>query len=251
MRSKCCLTKNDVVVALGSGLFLLAALGSIGDGGRRRAKEAVCVSNLRCWGHIFVTFADDHDGYLMGRWDGVYWAETLGSYYENRRLLLCPEATRTGSEGGRNPFMAWPVSVEPGRPKGSYVINLWIANENKTGSMHPGGVVAYWRTPYVAGAASVPVLIDGQMANMQPYAFDRPPEYETDIWTPGPRDEMRRACVSRHNGGVNAVFLDGSVRKVAVKCLWRIHWHRIWEEELAQSGFPVWPEWMANFKNPQ
>jgi prepilin-type processing-associated H-X9-DG protein len=251
MKSEIRFTKKEVLVALGGAVFLLVNLGAVGNGGRRRAKEAVCAANLKQWGVIFHTFAEDNGGFFMDRADAIDWLETLAPYYGNPRILLCPEARKTYAEGGRNPFMAWPSYPDPGELRGSYGLNLWIAYSNWPGQLHPGGPVGYWRTPYVMGAGNAPVLIDAQASNMQPYAFDEPPGWETDVWTPGPRDELRRACISRHNGGVNAVFLDGSVRKVGIKYVWTIHWHRAWEQELAQVGFPVWPQWMGNFKDPQ
>ncbi|MHC4620891.1 MAG: hypothetical protein ACYTEQ_24355, partial [Planctomycetota bacterium] len=68
-----------------------------------------------------------------------------------------------------------------------------------------------------------------------------------DLWTSGPFDEVRRACISRHKDGVNTLFLDLSVRKVGPKQLWKLRWHREWPEDYP---LPVWPEWMSNFKEP-
>ena len=39
-------------------------------------------------------------------------------------------------------------------------------------------------------------------------------------------NEMNRVCVDRHNGFVNSVFADWSVRKVGLKELWTLKWHR-------------------------
>ncbi|MHC4474787.1 MAG: H-X9-DG-CTERM domain-containing protein [Planctomycetota bacterium] len=251
MKAKASLTKKDLIIVLACGVLVFANLGAVGNGGRRRAKEALCASNLKRWGTVWFTFANDNGGFFMDRTDARGWVEILAPYYGNPGMLLCPEARKTIDEGGVNPFMAWSFSPDPAELRGSYGMNLWIANSHRSGSLHTGGIIGYWKTPYVVGAGDAPILIDAQATNMQPYAFDHPPVYETDIWTPGPRDEMRRACVGRHNGGVSAVFLDGSVRKVGLKHLWTIHWHRAWEEELDQSGFPVWPNWMGNFKDPQ
>jgi prepilin-type processing-associated H-X9-DG protein len=105
----------------------------------------------------------------------------------------------------------------------------------------------YWKTPFVANAADAPMFLDGQWKDMEPYPQDYPPMFESSIWTPN-MNEMQRACISRHNGGVNAVFLDGSIRKVGLKFLWRLKWHREWPEDFP---LPDWPYWMANFKDPQ
>ena len=66
--------------------------------------------------------------------------------------------------------------------------------------------------------------------------------------------QMERFCLNRHNGYVNGVFLDLSVRRIGLKKLWTFKWHRnfdingIWTK--AGSGGPDdWPEWMRNFRD--
>ncbi|MHC4477075.1 MAG: H-X9-DG-CTERM domain-containing protein [Planctomycetota bacterium] len=241
MRQKTGPTKADISGFVVCAVFLLASLGSIGGGGRRRAKEAVCVSNLKRWGVILQTFANDNGGYFMDRSEAAGWVEDmLPMYCENPRMLLCPEATRTFQEGGRNPFMAWGDYVDEVYYRGSYGINRWIADE--TDGRNPE---LFWRTPYVANAADVPMVLDSQWKAGDPYPFDEPAGFETDVWVPYV-DDMQRYCVNRHNGGVNAVFLDGSVRKVGLKFLWLLEWHREWPEDFP---LPVWPPWMTNFKD--
>jgi prepilin-type processing-associated H-X9-DG protein len=253
MFSKPAFAKKDVLAAIVCCVFLLTGLGTIGSAGRRRAREAVCASNLTRWGRVFFALADDNLARFLDRSDMIVWVDTMWSYYSDEpRLLLCPEATKTWEEGGRNPHMAWGFSVEPGGLKGSYGINLWISDQ--AGSASVGGCRGtYWRTPYRVGASGCPVLIDSQAGNIQPYPCDLPPVLEQDIWTPGPTNEIRRACVNRHNG-VNAVFLDGSVRKVGLKHLWRTRWYPEWDMSYptpGERGNYAWNEgWMANFKEP-
>jgi len=37
---------------------------------------------------------------------------------------------------------------------------------------------------------------------------------------------MERYCINRHEGHINAVFLDFSVNKVGIKELWMLKWHK-------------------------
>jgi hypothetical protein len=255
MKPKFTFEKRDVLIVSGCVVFLLASLGAVGSGGRRRAKEAVCVSNLRRWGVIWKAFADDEvrdkssgslissAGFFIDRHDAVWWLKTIIEHSPASRdpkLWLCPEATRTYWEGARNPFVAWEDYDKNERYyRGSYVLNLWLARNVYDGD-------EYWGTPYVRGAAEVPMMLDGQWKDMEPHVLDEPSPNEWDMWTPGPTNEMRRACVNRHSG-VNAVFLDFSVRKVGLKELWVLKWHRNWPEDFP---LPPWPEWMQNFKDP-
>ena len=65
----------------------------------------------------------------------------------------------------------------------------------------------------------------------------------------GQGNNMRRFCMDRHNGFVNCLFLDFSVRKVGLKELWQLTWHREWTQDINDRGLPVWPEWMERFKD--
>ncbi|MHC4477074.1 MAG: hypothetical protein ACYTEL_15615 [Planctomycetota bacterium] len=253
MKPKASVTKTEVLVALTCPVFLLANLGTIGNGGRRRAKEAVCVCNLKRWADIWKSYTDDHEGYFAhrssqgGERDSMIdWQYTTRAYYKDSKLLFCPEATRTCQDGAYNPFMAWLAYTEDVPYRGSYCVNLWISNEQGDGRLSTGAE-EFWRTPHVGGAERVPVLADGQYRDADPKQVDQPPAYEEDIWTPGTH-EMQRFCISRHNGAVNVLFLDFSVRKIGLKHLWRQPWHRTFD----MSGpLPEWPQWMQNFKEPQ
>ena len=50
-------------------------------------------------------------------------------------------------------------------------------------------------------------------------------------------------------GGVNLLFADNSVRKVGLKGLWELDWHRDWNPTNSPPpDYGNWPFWMANFK---
>jgi prepilin-type processing-associated H-X9-DG protein len=62
---------------------------------------------------------------------------------------------------------------------------------------------------------------------------------------------MARFCINRHNGFVNGAFMDTSVRKLGLKELWTLKWHRNFDTAgpytLAGGVTPDdWPEWMRS-----
>jgi len=67
-------------------------------------------------------------------------------------------------------------------------------------------------------------------------------------------NSMKRFCINRHSGFVNGVFVDFSTRKVGLKELWTLKWHREYDTagpwtqaSLVQSS--DWPDWMKGFKD--
>jgi prepilin-type processing-associated H-X9-DG protein len=67
-----------------------------------------------------------------------------------------------------------------------------------------------------------------------------------------PHDQF--SCINRHSGGVNGLFLDWSVRKVGLKELWTLKWHKQFNTAgpwtKAGGVRPEdWPKWMRHFKD--
>jgi prepilin-type processing-associated H-X9-DG protein len=61
-------------------------------------------------------------------------------------------------------------------------------------------------------------------------------------------------CINRHDGGVNSLFLDWSVRKVGIKELWTLNRHPYFDTRgpWTKAGGVApedWPEWMRGFKD--
>jgi hypothetical protein len=276
MSAKKAIKKTDILAVLGCLVFLLVNLAAIGSGGRRRAKEAVCLSNLRQWGTAFELYAQDNDGILPIGWVAVsgcepsyYWMEALRPYYGNAGdLRLCPEATKISSELGLGEFntsgrtdVAWGrfsgnwCWVVPG-DYGSYGWNSFAGgtpdeiNGQETGGAWGMPPSLYnWKTPNVEGAASVPLLGENKWLDCWPQENDEPPAYE------GPwvvTNQMGRICMNRHNGFVNWVFLDSSARNVGIKELWTLKWSRRFDTcgpwTVCGGVQPEeWPEWMREF----
>ena len=254
-------TRTDLVVGVVCVAVVFANLGAIGRTGRERAKQAVCMSNLRQWGKAFLNYADDHDGRfnpgVTGNGEDIFagghdWPDEVSKYYDDPKLLFCPNATKPLGTVHQLKYSAWvwmdSLNPDLGEiPKGSYGLNSYIPDKPYEGE--PGTRWDYprlcWRTPNVRGANYIPLMADCFWPGGFPQHYDDPPQYENDVgWT----HETRRWCIDRHgNGTINGVFLDGTVRTVGLKELWELHWSRYWNED--NDPPPVWPPWMMKFKD--
>jgi prepilin-type processing-associated H-X9-DG protein len=178
----------------------------------------------------------------MGAWPYVVWqCEPRVS----RNLILCPAAVQPVIIGGRYPFAAWYSDYDDVPVCGSYTVNFWLANQGDYDWK-------FWGTTNTRYAASVPLLADGNWKDAEPEPTDDPWETREQMvawgWQPN-QNEIKRVCIDRHGPAVNMVFLDFSVRKVGLKELWLLKWHRRWPE--GHDHLPVWPEWMQNFEDPE
>lgn len=221
---------------------------------KAQAKDVLCQNNLHQWGLLWKIFTDENDGFFPDRDDTRHYPATLARHDGSTHdpdIFLCPSATRTYEEGGRNPFRAFSFSAEAisfagasagyTSLKGSYSANTWVANSG--GREYP-----YWKTPNIRGAPYVPLMSDGFSPELQPYPEDEPPEFETIENYAGRSNELRRVVVKRHGRyHVNIVFLDFSVRKVTIKELWKVKWSTAW---LTEHDLPVWPAWMDDVPEP-
>jgi prepilin-type processing-associated H-X9-DG protein len=236
---------------------------------RRQAKAVACQSKLRQWGVAFYAYTADYDGKFFP-WSRPYyglfeqdtlscchWPYTLRAYYHDcNDLLLCPAATKPKVNyeltcWADDVFSVWylPASRVVVRYFGSYGINGFIGKTESDYPIFRGN----WNTSLVPDAGCVPVLFD----SIAPIAWYRlgdeewtPPEYE-GAWR---EISMNYACIERHVGGVNSLFMDWSVRKVGLKELWTLKWHREYNTRgpwtKAGGVKPEdWPQWMRRFKD--
>ena len=260
-------------------MLLMPALAMV----RRQAKAVACQTTLRQWSLIWSMYADDNAGKVF---ESRRWPVTLFTYYKNPQLLLCPMATTvdpakrlealgTGApdevKGGK--FHAWEMPVFSGwdagdtvkdksRPyKGSFTLNEWFTQEYGDDDDDTEGrrtKERCWETIHVKGSGEVPLFADGTTPNCTPWHYDEPPQWDGQIYYGDTNiDEMRNCCLNRHHEAINVLFVDSSVRKVGLKELWELRWHRNWFINAAGSpaSDPPWrfkgdPEhWMYSFRN--
>ncbi len=265
-------TGSDIFAAVICAAVLLTNLGLIGSTGRRRAKEAVCLSNLRQWGVIAEAHTQDNNGYFWASEPVTpcyWWIKYLEEQYKDwkkNRTWFCPEGGEPIiDEYGNyfpslNIFNAWGIykgsGLGPNGMAGSYGLNGYVLTPRPLGSgvtTYEGGVFVTngWRTPCVRGANTVPVFLDALRYGAWPIESQGPAQDEFAAWG---WNNMARFCINRHSGAVNCVFMDWSARKVGLKELWKLKWHRQFNTDgpWTQAGGVTqsdWPQWMRNFKD--
>ena len=234
---------------------------------RRQAKAVVCLSNVREWGAFFSMYTNDNDYYFNTGWYGPEadtnkrWLNELKPYYgDSYDLCFCPMATELLSEGGRHPFAAYsPLVRVPTGPvwdteedwnPASYGMNAWVYHPPRNVTENPFGrtTANNWRTCNVRGASNIPLLLDSMWVDAWPDTTNEPPPFDGDFEggrSDGSR-QIRMFCINRHNGTVNGAFVDFSVRKIGLKELWKLKWHR---NSNMNAATPDWPDWMKKFKD--
>jgi len=273
MRKRNGFTLIELLVVIAIIALLMAILMPALQRVKKQAMTVVCRSNLHQLSFFLATYTDDNDGRFWRGWEGVAaaelklrWFYVLESVYKNPKLRFCPSAVKplwdpANPDGTRrNPFGAWLGTTMWGGDQtegrgGSYGVNGWIQNPRGdlkiTGGMFP--TEDNWRTPNVQGAGNIPAFSDAWWTGGQPFHANVPPEFDGQM--NGARDqEMNRFCLNRHNKGSNVLFLDWSVRKVGLKELWVLKWHRRFNTAgpWTKAGGAIsedWPEWMRSFKD--
>lgn len=239
---------------------------------KKQARTVMCQSNLKQWGTIFMMYTDDNNGNFPIRYtDSGRWMDSMWDYYaSNEDIRLCPQvkklANPTGAQGINwwgSTFMAWgPIPTWDsggGRTAGlygSYGINGYMYIPG-TDPLYNKEAERFWKTPNVKGTADVPMLLDCYFWCGWPDDDDTPPT-EEDKQEKSDENAMNRYCLNRHDGHVNAVFLNYNVRKVGLKELWTINWHKGFNRANAwtiaggvtSDDWANWGDgWMAKFRN--
>ena len=226
---------------------------------RKQAKATACQMNLHHWGLIWSMYTGDHDGYFP---DGIrnvdgkqvgHWLFAAEPYYKDEAIRWCPMATKQWGQG-QNPFIAWEATNVAGGAGfyTSYGINNWLYDP--TGAALWGYEAEnHWRKIDVARADTIPLFLDCFYLGGHPLSTNTPPDYNGQSENAGPIC-MRRFCINRHDGTTNMVFLNFTVRKVGIKELWTLKWHRQYDTHgsWTQAGGcqpDDWPGWMRNFKD--
>jgi prepilin-type N-terminal cleavage/methylation domain-containing protein len=238
---------------------------------RKQANAVLCQSNLKEWGVAFQMFAQDNDGYFPKSVPNGkdYWLRAMLPYVgvkenqnsKSREIFLCPSARRSKNlpENRKlgTTFSAWGPFTDStlwwdAGAMGSYGLNDWCANppEDESGTYWGFPAIYAWRSPSAKGASNAPILLDCLYTDGFPLHTDLPPEYPEVVHDSGDwaNNAMQLFCIDRHQGGINGLFMGFNVRKIGLKQLWSLKWHRGFKTNKPPNWATEAP-WLLNYRN--
>jgi prepilin-type N-terminal cleavage/methylation domain-containing protein/prepilin-type processing-associated H-X9-DG protein len=273
-------TLIEVLVVISIIAVLMAILLPTLERVREQAKAVGCQTNLRQWGTLRATALAENpgpwpdrpprpgDGWWLWGWgwgwgpEGWGWgwglpatSQTRQQYDQIKAILCCPMATRPARTdadwvpGGTYLAWGWPGREPcPQRGYGSYGTNRWT---HWYWFWHGSDELAFDPMEERHGA-QIPLYLDSCFPGTELWETMAPPPCDAvPTRSAGPANG---SCINRHNGYVNGLFLDLSVRKVGLKELWTLKWHKRfhvggpWTK--AGGVQPEdWPQWMRSFKD--
>ena len=264
-------TLIELLVVIAIIALLMAILVPVLRSARNQARSVVCQANLKQWGTISTLYAEDNQGRLPEKGGDALWFvrgsalrdddPNRPSLYQDinaKGIACCPMATKprsnekaTGIQAGfdsspyqirgnvGSTFQAWEITSPRPRFRCSYGFNVYLFHDLFDSSYN------YNDTYSIKGSAKVPLLLDSTAPIIPFLEFTKPRQNEQD---------GSGFIINRHNGYVNGLFLDWSVRKVGLKELWTLKWNKQFDTAgpwtKAGGVQPEdWPPWMRNFKD--
>lgn len=259
--------------------LLLAALGRA----RKQARAVACRAHLRQWATTLALYIEEHEGRLPRTLEPLPGLSMLRGLHLNadtdpnahRRyhavrtedIACCPAATRTTGEraytafrsgelylevNGGGTFAAWEITRPTPAFRGSYGLNFNIFTVvppfEGIDSIRGPRKKEYTDVFSLKSRGNIPLLLDAT----------RPSGGMTDERVGPPETEPsgygRGTCINRHNGTINGLFLDWSVRSIGLKELWTLKWNLDFDTRgpwTKAGGVKPddWPPWMRQFKD--
>ncbi|MBN2132221.1 MAG: type II secretion system protein [Sedimentisphaerales bacterium] len=235
---------------------------------KKQARTVACLGLLKQWSLFFSMYTDAYDGSFMRGFTANpanRWVSAMGEYHKwDSELTCCPNATKpwqdeygnpTGLEGtfrGSTSAWGWYDRSNWLKPmKGSFGINTYCMDVPDGSEPHSRPKGDFWRKAGGSRASYVPLFLGALRYNGVPLHTDFPPPADGTQWNDDA--QMGRYCMNRHDGFNNTLFMDYSARKVGLKELWTLKWHRSYLESgpWTKAGGVMpgdWPDWLRPFR---
>jgi len=255
-------------------IAIIAVLMAILMPALRRVKEQgrmiSCMANLQQWNLIASMYTNENGGKFWDSDPGTpcyWWMRYIDDKYKSWKknpIWFCPSATKPViDEYGNqletfNIFNAWGIftgsNLSEDGIAGSYGINGYcLIPRDPSSGTYEGGVSFSngWKTANARGANRVPWFSEALRFDLWPLETHAPASNEFAAWS---GNNMARTCINRHQGFENVAFMDWSVRKVGLKELWTLKWHRAFNISgpWTKAGGVVasdWPDWIRPYKD--
>jgi len=244
--------------------ILMPALSKV----REQARTIGCLGNVRQWGLTCTMYAEANSGKL---WSGIgdtgwWWLFQLPDNlkdWKTNKTWFCPTAKKPiRDEHGLsvatlNIFNAWGIYTDPymnynagpNGVAGSYGLNSYLLSWPLTTEDRRK---RFWGTlTNVPAPNAVPLFLDALRFDLWPVETTPPAQSKFAAWTD---QDMARCCINRHAGYVGCAFADASGRKVALKELWTLKWHKSFNTcgPWTRAGgvdASAWPDWIRPLKD--
>ena len=243
---------------------------------REQARMTKCTANMKHWGTVFHMRASENDGILFtgSNPQGFWWVSELEKKdwdWTQNKTWFCPTATKPvldqyGNQAGSfNINNAWGIFMDgaqkgggkkdfgPHGVSGSYGLNGYLINIPSTSTFgNHSGVPAtdgWCNFHAIKQGARVPMFTDALRFDLWFTPTEAPADNETEAWS---SNNNGRCIINRHQGFVCTAFADGSARKVGLKELYTLKWHRRFDTSgpFTQAGGVTsakWPEWIRRY----
>ncbi len=272
-------TLIEILVVIAIIALLMTILVPVLRSARNQARAVVCQANLKQWGAVLALYTDDNDGILPpGSGSEILWLirgttlldgdpnkPPVYHHIRTKDIACCPMAIRAADDddalrfesssslGGSkqywiegkpgSTFEAWEIITPPPRFRGSYGYNYYLFNKMEYDTSVSMDYSIHWDGMDIfkfRNVAKIPVFLDSTMPDILVFSYFHP-------WSSS-------ACINRHNGYVNGLFLDWSARRVGLKELWTLKWNKQFDtsNKWTKAGGMQpedWPKWMRNFKD--
>lgn len=235
---------------------------------KEQGKQVKCLGNMKQWNLQAAMFTESNNGRFWssdsgtpGYWFPRYMDEDLKDWKLNK-TWLCPSGTRpiVDERGATAPsfniYNAWGIFRDTGRNGicGSYGINgyVLIPASSSTATFEGGvPVVNGWRTAGEPGSSNTPWWTESLRFDLWPLETSAPAANEFEAWS---SNNMGRCCINRHQGTVCTGFMDWSARKVGLKELYTLKWHKKWNTRgpwtiAGGVSDTDWPDWIRPMKD--